>query len=340
MSPPLVVAYALAGRMDIDLVTEPLGRDPDGEPVYLRDLWPSAAEIDEVIAASIDGEMFQSAYADVFAGDDTWRSLDGGDDARFQWDPLSTYARRPPHLEGLEREPAPVEDIVGARCLALLGDSITTDHLSPAGLIRPDSPAGRYLAGLEVERGSFNTYATRRGNHEVMMRAAFANVRLKNELAPNRDGPWTTHLPSGEELTIFDAARRYREDGVPTIVVAGSGYGNGSSRDWAAKGPKLLGVRAILAETLERIHRSNLLMMGVLPLEFLPGENRHTLGLTGHETFSITGLDGGAAETVTIVAGEQAFRARVRLDTPREREYVRHGGILPYVLRSLLARTG
>jgi aconitate hydratase len=335
-SPPLVVAYAIAGRMDLDLTSEPLGIGSDGEPVYLSDVWPSAEEVEAVIASAIGQQMFREAYADVFSGDESWRSLPVPEGDLFAWDPASTYVRRPPYFDGMPREPEPVEDIVGARCLVSVGDSVTTDHISPAGSIKPDSPAGRYLLEHGVERREFNSYGSRRGNHEVMVRGTFANVRLRNLLVPGSEGTWTRHLPSGEEMTIFDAAERYRAEGVPLLVLAGKEYGSGSSRDWAAKGPRLLGVRAVIAESFERIHRSNLLMMGVLPLQFLPGEGRESLGLSGREEFSITGLENAEAHEVTVRADGVEFRARVRLDTPREREYFRHGGILPYVLRRLL----
>jgi aconitate hydratase len=335
-SPPLVVAYALAGRMDIDLLNEPLGQDTDGEDVFLRDLWPSRDEIDAVIGASVRGEMFRDVYADVFTGDDRWRALDTPEGELYAWDPDSTYVRLPPYFEGMPRKPEPVGDVAGARCLVMIGDSVTTDHISPAGAIRPDSPAGQYLVGHGVDRKDFNSYGARRGNHEVMVRGTFANVRLKNLLVPGSEGTWSVHLPDGGEATIFDVAERYRAEGVPTIVIAGKEYGSGSSRDWAAKGPNLLGVRAAIAESYERIHRSNLLMMGILPLQFMEGESAASLGLTGREEFSISGIDGGAADEVTVRADDKEFRARVRLDTPRERDYFRHGGILPFVLRRLL----
>ena len=279
-SPPLVVAYALAGRMDLDLVNEPLGQGSDGEDVFLRDLWPSREEIDQVIGKSVKGEMFSSTYADVFTGDDRWRALETPEGELYEWDDASTYVRLPPYFEGMPREPEPVADVEGARCLVLLGDSVTTDHISPAGAIRPDSPAGKYLTEHGVERREFNSYGARRGNHEVMVRGTFANVRLKNLLVPGSEGTWTVHLPDGEEGTIFEVAERYRAEGVPTIVIAGKEYGSGSSRDWAAKGPNLLGVRAAIADSYERIHRSNLLMMGIAPLQFMPGENAESLGLT------------------------------------------------------------
>ena len=335
-SPPLVVAYALAGRMDIDLLNEPLGTADDGSDVYLHDVWPTSQEINDVIASSVQQEMFERTYSDVFSGDDTWRSLPVPEGELFDWDPDSTYVRLPPFFDGMLREPRPVEDVVGARCLVMLGDSVTTDHISPAGAIRPDSPAGRYLVEHGVERKEFNSYGARRGNHEVMLRGTFANIRMRNLLVPGSEGTWTVHLPSGEETTIYDASRRYLSEGTPLIVIAGKEYGSGSSRDWAAKGPNLLGVRAVIAESYERIHRSNLLMMGVLPLQFLDGETPATLGLSGREEFSITGVEGGDADEVTVRADETEFRARVRLDTPREREYLRHGGILPFVLRRLL----
>ncbi len=336
-SPPLVVAYALAGRMDIDLTSEPLGQDEKGNDVYLRDIWPSREEIDRVIGDAVQGEMFRHTYADVFTGDERWRALEVPSGGLYAWDPASTYVRQPPYFQSMSREPGMVEDIVGARCLVSLGDSVTTDHISPAGAIRPDSPAGRYLLEHGVERRAFNSYGARRGNHEVMVRGTFANVRLRNQLVPGSEGTWTVHLPDGAEMTIYDAAMRYREEGVPTIVLAGKEYGSGSSRDWAAKGPRLLGVRAVIAESYERIHRSNLLMMGVLPLQFMPGESRESLGLTGREEFSILGIENAEASEVAVRADGKEFRARVRLDTPREREYLRHGGILPYVLRRLLS---
>ena len=336
-SPPLVVAYALAGRMDLDLTTEPIGAGSDGEDVYLSDIWPSPKEVEETVVRAIGEEMFRETYADVYTGDETWRALPVPEGDLFSWDPGSTYVRRPPYFDGMEREPGTVEDIRGARCLVAIGDSVTTDHISPAGAIRPDSPAGRYLIEHGVERREFNSYGSRRGNHEVMVRGTFANVRLRNLLVPGSEGTWTAHVPSGEEMTIFEAAERYRAEGVPLVVLAGKEYGSGSSRDWAAKGPKLLGVHAVIAESYERIHRSNLLMLGVLPLQFLPGESRESLGLTGREEFAIEGLENAEADEVTVRADGTEFRATVRLDTPREREYLRHGGILPYVLRRLLA---
>jgi len=334
-SPPLVVAFALAGRVDLDLDAEPLGVSAEGREVFLRDVWPSTAEIQQTIASSVQREMFASTYADVYDGDATWRSLETPRGDLYAWDPASTYVRQPPYFEGLRLEPEPVADIVGARCLVSLGDSVTTDHISPAASIRPDSPAGRYLTEHGVERADFNSYGSRRGNHEVMVRGTFANVRLRNLLVPGSEGTWTRHLPSGEEMTIFEASERYLAEGTPLVVLAGKEYGTGSSRDWAAKGPKLLGVKAVIAESYERIHRSNLLMMGILPLVYRDGENRESLGLTGEEVFAIEGIDGGDAHEVTVRAGDREFTAILRLDTPREREYVKHGGILPYVVRKL-----
>jgi aconitate hydratase len=336
-SPPLVVAYALAGRMDVDLTTEPLGQDDDGNDVYLRDIWPTGTEVQTTIAASLQGEMFRRTYADVFTGDENWRALDAAAGELFAWDEKSTYVRRPPYFEGMSREPGTVDDIAGARCLVMLGDSVTTDHISPAGAIKLDSPAGKYLTERGVERRDFNSYGSRRGNHQVMMRGTFANVRLRNLLVPGSEGTWTVHLPDGEEMSIYDASRRYLDEGTPLIVLSGKEYGTGSSRDWAAKGPRLLGVRAVIAESYERIHRSNLLMMGVLPLQFMDGERRESLGLTGRETYAIEGIENAEAREVTVRADDKEFRARVRLDTPREREYLRHGGILPFVLRKILA---
>ena len=336
-SPPLVVAYALAGRMDVDLATEPIGVGSDGEDVFLSDIWPSPEEVRETVAGAIGEEMFRATYADVFTGDETWRSLPVPEGELFDWDPASTYVRLPTYFDGMPFKPETVEDVVGARCLVAVGDSVTTDHISPAGSIKPDAPAGRYLVEHGVERKDFNSYGSRRGNHEVMVRGTFANVRLRNQLVPGSEGTWTVHVPSGDEMTIFDAAERYRVESTPLVVLAGKEYGSGSSRDWAAKGPKLLGVRAVVAESYERIHRSNLLMMGVLPLQYLPGETKESLGLTGLEVFSIVGLDNGEAREVTVRADDTEFRATLRLDTPREREYLRHGGILPYVLRRLLA---
>ena len=290
-----------------------------------------------MISHAVRGEMFERTYADVFTGDPAWRELPVPEGDLFEWDAESTYVRRPPYFAGMPREPEPVEDIHGARCLVRVGDSVTTDHISPAGAIRPDSPAGKYLVEHGVERKDFNSYGSRRGNHEVMMRGTFANVRLKNLLVPGSEGTWTVHVPSGEEMTIYEASQRYLDEGTPLIVLAGKEYGSGSSRDWAAKGPNLLGVRAAIAESYERIHRSNLLMMGIVPLQFMDGENAESLGLTGREEFAIVGLENGEAREVTVRADDREFRARVRLDTDREREYLRHGGILRFVLRRLLS---
>jgi aconitate hydratase len=336
-SPPLVVAYAIAGRMDIDLITEPLGQGSDGDDVYLRDIWPTSVEIDETIAGSVSGDLFRGRYADVFTGDETWRALEVPRGDLYAWADDSTYVRRPPYFDGMSTEPGTVEDFDGARCLVMLGDSVTTDHISPAGSIKPDSPAGRYLVEHGVERKEFNSYGSRRGNHEVMVRGTFANVRLRNLLVPGSEGSWTVHLPSGEEMSVFEASQRYLTEGTPLIVLAGKEYGTGSSRDWAAKGPMLLGVRAAIAESYERIHRSNLLMMGILPLQYRDGENAGSLALTGRETYSIQGIENAQANEITVRADDKEFTARVRLDTPREREYLRHGGILQFVLRRLLS---
>ncbi|WP_111766014.1 aconitate hydratase [Nakamurella deserti] len=340
-SPPLVIAYALAGTMDIDLTTDPLGHGPDGEPVYLRDLWPGGREVQDVIDATLDADMFTAAYADVFTGDDRWRALAAPTGATFAWDLDSTYVRRPPYLDGLTPQPAPVTDITGARVLVKLGDSVTTDHVSPAGAIPPATTAGRYLTALGVPRFQLNTYASRRGNHEVMMRGCFANVRLRNQLVPGVEGGFTRNFLDDTTGSIYDTALAYRDADVPLLVVAGKDYGTGSSRDWAAKGPALLGVRAVLAESFERIHRSNLIGMGVLPLQFLPGQSADTLGITGNETFEITGLtaldEQRTPETVTVHTDTISFLVRVRLDTTRERDYYRHGGIMRYVLRRTLS---
>jgi len=343
-SPPLVVAYALAGRIDLDLTAEPLGHDGAGQPVFLRDLWPTEEQVQAVVAAHVTEDRFRSAYADVFRGDETWRALPVPAGARFAWDPASTYVRRPDFLVDLPRDPAPLADLRGARVLALLGDMITTDHISPAGSIAKDSPAARYLAERGVAPGDFNSYGARRGNHEVMVRGTFANVRLRNLLLPGTEGGVTRHFPDGAPMSIFDAAMRYRQEGVPLVVVAGHDYGTGSSRDWAAKGTALLGVRAVLARSFERIHRSNLVGMGVLPLEFLPGASRESLGLTGEEVLSVTGIEAGLepGKIVDVVVGDPdraplKFQVKVRIDTGVELEYFRHGGILPFVLRQLLA---
>jgi aconitate hydratase len=346
-SPPLVVAYALAGTMDIDLTSEPLGANADGDPVYLSDIWPSPGEVAAVVESAVAAEMFTRDYSDVFTGDERWRSLPVPSGDTFAWDPGSTYVRRPPYFEDMPAKPEPVQDIHGARVLALLGDSVTTDHISPAGAIRPDSPAGQYLTEHGVGRRDFNSYGSRRGNHEVMIRGTFGNIRLRNLLAPGTEGGVTVKLPEGEQMSIFEASRRYIAQGTPLIVLAGKEYGSGSSRDWAAKGTMLLGARAVLAESFERIHRSNLIGMGVLPLQFRPGESVAALGLTGRETFDVVGIEeistGPAPRQVTVTARSddgsgREFRAVVRIDTPGEAEYFRHGGIMQYVLRTLLAR--
>jgi aconitate hydratase len=338
-SPPLVVAYALAGTMDIDLLDDPLGHDPDGNPVYLRDLWPSSAEVAELIGRAVQSDMFRKSYAQVFQGDERWNTLEVPTGESFAWDDASTYVRRPPYFDGMPATPEPVTDIHGARVLAVLGDSVTTDHISPAGVIKRDSPAGDYLAEQGVAVKDFNSYGSRRGNHEVMIRGTFANIRLRNRLAPGTEGGFTLHLPDGEQMTIYDAAMRYQADGVPLVILAGKEYGSGSSRDWAAKGPMLLGVRAVLAESYERIHRANLVGMGILPLELPPGETVESLGLTGRETFEITGLEGAGADgfprELTVRADDQELTCRLRIDTPNEVEYYRSGGILQYVLRQL-----
>ena len=341
-SPPLVVAYALAGTMDIDLYSEPLGTDRDGNPVYLKDIWPTQREISEAMAANVTAEGFHKAYEHVFEGDTNWKNLSGAEGQRFGWNEDSTYIRNPPYFAGMGMEVGDIKDIHGARVLALLGDSVTTDHISPAGAIKADSPAGKYLQENGVDPKDFNSYGSRRGNHEVMMRGTFANIRLRNLLAPGTEGGVTLHMPDGEQMSIYDAAMKYKESGTPAIVIAGKEYGSGSSRDWAAKGPKLLGVQAVIAESYERIHRTNLVCMGILPLQFKDGETPKTLGLSGKELYSITGLaDGNPREvvvTATAEGGHQTiFNARVRIDTPNEWEYYRHGGILQYVLRDLAA---
>jgi aconitate hydratase len=340
-SPPLVVAYALVGSMDADIVNDPIGQDPEGNDVYLRDLWPSGREVGETIEQAVRSEMFRSSYAGVFEGDERWNSLEVPTGDRFAWDESSTYVHLPPYFDGMPAEPSPVTDIEGARVLALLGDSVTTDHISPAGAIKRDGPAGLYLQEHGVAPRDFNSYGARRGNHEVMMRGTFANIRLRNQLAPGTEGGVTRKLPEDVEMPIYDAAMAYIDEGTPLVVLAGTEYGSGSSRDWAAKGTLLLGVRAVLAQSFERIHRSNLIGMGVLPLQ-LP-ESAGDLGLTGEEVFSITGLaepmnDGALPTEVTVHAGDREFKARVRIDTPQEAEYFRHGGILQYVLRQLRDR--
>ncbi len=339
-SPPLVVAYALAGTMDIDLTTQPIGSGSGGRPVYLADIWPSPAEIDAVVGTAVASEMFSRDYADVFAGDDRWRSLTVPAGEIFEWDPESTYVRRPPYFDGMSRDPAKITDITGARVLVMLGDSVTTDHISPAGSIKADSPAGEYLRGHGVERRAFNSYGSRRGNHEVMIRGTFGNIRLRNLLAPGTEGGVTVRQPAAEQMTIYDAAQAYAAEGTPLVVLGGKEYGSGSSRDWAAKGTALLGVRAVIVESFERIHRSNLIGMGVLPLQYPPGESAASLGLTGREEFSVTGVEalssGEVPREVTVRADGTEFHAIVRIDTPGEAVYFRHGGIMPYVLRTLL----
>jgi aconitate hydratase len=337
MSPPLVVAYALAGTIDIDLTKDPLGTSTDGTDVYLRDIWPSRTEVDATLAAAVRSDMFTDAYRSVFDGDERWRRLDTSAGDRFAWEQASTYVRQPPFLIGITAEPPPREaDLFGARVLAHFGDSVTTDHISPAGAIAPDSPAGQWLLEQGVQRKDFNSYGSRRGNHEVMIRGTFANGRIRNYLAPGTEGGLTVHLPDGQPMSIYDAAVRYREEEVALIVLAGKEYGSGSSRDWAAKGTALLGVRAVLAESFERIHRSNLIGMGVLPLQYMDGESAATLGLTGREQFDLIGVDASElSATVTVRADDREFQARVRIDTAMELDYYRHGGILPYVLRTL-----
>ncbi|MBG0830822.1 aconitate hydratase AcnA [Planomonospora sp. ID67723] len=343
-SPPLVVAYALAGTMDLDLDTEPLGTGSDGKPVFLKDIWPSPEEVSEVVNSSIDQEMFLRDYADVFKGDETWQSLPIPTGNTFEWDPSSTYVRKAPYFEGMPAQPEPVTDISGARVLAKLGDSVTTDHISPAGSIKPGTPAAEYLRANGVEVKDFNSYGSRRGNHEVMIRGTFANIRLKNLLLDGVEGGYTRDFTQdgAPQSFIYDASANYQAAGIPLVVLAGKEYGSGSSRDWAAKGTALLGVRAVIAESYERIHRSNLIGMGVLPLQFPEGESAASLGLTGEETFDITGVEelnkGGIPRTVTVKAGEKEFQAVVRIDTPGEADYYRHGGIMQYVLRSLLAK--
>jgi aconitate hydratase len=344
-SPPLVVAYALAGSLDIDLITEPLATGSDGKPVYLKDIWPAPAEIQQVIARSVDSAMFKKSYAGVFKGDELWNAIAIPQGKIYAWDASSTYVKNPPYFVGMDKTPKPVGDIANARVLALLGDSVTTDHISPAGNISKTSPAAKYLGSLGVQPRDFNSYGARRGNHEVMMRGTFANIRLRNLLLPGTEGGVTLHIPSGEQMSIYDAAMRYKESGTSLVILAGKEYGTGSSRDWAAKGTMLLGVRAVIAESFERIHRSNLIGMGVLPLQFKPGENAQTCGLTGRETFDIVGIGAGEARTVKVTATPDGggrpieFEVRVRIDTPKEREYFRHGGILHYVLRQLAGLT-
>jgi aconitate hydratase len=344
-SPPLVVAYALAGSMDVDLSHDPLGHDAGGAPVYLRDIWPSESEVSQVVASVLDRAMFEESYATILDGDENWKAISAPTGDRYEWDPASTYIRRPTFLEGITPRAPELRDIDGARALALLGDSVTTDHISPAGVIRRDSPAGHWLLEHGVEPLEFNSYGSRRGNHEVMVRGTFANVRLRNRLAPGTEGGVTVHLPDGAPATIYDAATRYEVEGVPLVVLAGQEYGSGSSRDWAAKGSKLLGIRAVLVESFERIHRSNLVGMGVLPLEFLDGASVASLGLTGHEHYRIVGLealadDGPLPREVTVNADDKQFRMRARIDTPFELAVFLEGGILPHTLRRLARSPG
>jgi len=339
-SPPLVVAYALAGRMDVNLTTDPLGVDSDGQPVMLRDIWPSSHEIQDVIASSVNSDMFRSSYASVFKGDERWNSIDSPEGEMFDWQDDSTYIQNPPYFQGMTRKAPDLVPIRGARCLARLGDSITTDHISPAGAIKEDSPAGAYLKSKGVQKTDFNSYGSRRGNHQVMMRGTFANVRLRNQLAPGTEGGWTTYQPGGEVMAIYDAAMKYQSEGIPLVIVAGKEYGTGSSRDWAAKGTNLLGVKAVITESFERIHRSNLVGMGVLPLNFMAGETADSLGLTGKETYDIEELKINSSSNITVTATAEDgkvthFKARVRIDTPKEWAYYQHGGILHYVLRQL-----
>jgi aconitate hydratase len=341
-SPPLVVAYALAGRMDLDLTTEPLGLDSYGQPVLLKDIWPSTREIADVVAASVTADMFKSSYASVFKGDERWNSIKSPAGEKYDWQNDSTYVQNPPYFKGMTHQVPALPVIRQARCLALLGDSITTDHISPAGSIKEDSPAGRYLKSKGVQKADFNSYGSRRGNHEVMMRGTFANVRLRNLLAPGTEGGWTTFQPGGQQMSIYDAAMQYQAEGTPLVILAGKEYGTGSSRDWAAKGTNLLGVKAVITESFERIHRSNLVGMGILPLNFLDGESAQSLGLTGQEIYDIESLILHSSSIISVTATSEdgkvtSFQARVRIDTPKEWEYYQHGGILHYVLRQLAA---
>jgi aconitate hydratase len=339
-SPPLVVAYALAGRVDIDLVSEPIGADSSGRSVYLKDIWPTPEEVQAVVKRSVRAEMFQKEYSEVFQGDDRWNSVQVPSGDLYEWTEKSTYIRKPPYFDNMVDPATSVKDLSGLRVLAMLGDSVTTDHISPAGNIPADSPAGKFLIEHGVKPGDFNSYGARRGNHEVMVRGTLANIRLRNMLAPGTEGGWTTHVPSGEKMFIYDASVRYQQEGTPLVIIAGKEYGSGSSRDWAAKGTLLLGVRAVIAESFERIHRSNLVGMGVLPMQFLPGQNRESLGLTGFEVYSITGIREAIATGAKahVRAGDKTFDAIVRIDTPQEAEYYRNGGILPYVVRQLAAK--
>jgi aconitate hydratase len=340
-SPPLVVAYALAGRVDIDLQNEPLGADPSGKNVFLKDIWPSTEEVQSAVKKSVRAEMFQKQYSEVFQGDERWNSVKVPTGDQYEWSDTSTYVRKPPYFDNMVDPKTSVKDFSGLRVLAMLGDSVTTDHISPAGNIPADSPAGKFLIAHGVKPGDFNSYGARRGNHEVMVRGTLANIRLRNMLAPGTEGGWTTYIPTGEKLTIYDASVKYQAEGTPLLIIAGKEYGSGSSRDWAAKGTLLLGVRAVIAESFERIHRSNLVGMGVLPMQFLPGQNRESLGLTGSEVYSIEGIPQAVASgtKARVRAGDKTFEALVRIDTPQEAEYYRNGGILPYVVRQLAAKT-
>jgi len=342
MSPPLVVAFALAGRIDVDLRKDPLGTGKDGKPVFLADVWPTQREVEEAVEHSISSDMFRKSYGEVYEGDAHWRGLPVPKGDTYAWDEHSTYIRRAPYFDEMMRKPGTVGDIKNARVLAVLGDSVTTDHISPAGSIKKDSPAGKYLQEHGVKPGDFNSYGSRRGNHEVMVRGTFANVRLRNKMVPNLEGGFTRHLPGGAQMSIFEASEKYIADGVPLVILAGKEYGSGSSRDWAAKGPLLLGVRAVIAESYERIHRSNLVGMGILSLQFLSGENAESLGLTGEEVFEISGIrelveNFSSGQRVKVRAGSKVFEAAVRIDTPQEALYYANGGILQYVLRQLLA---
>ena len=343
-SPPLVVAYALAGNLRKDLTTEPLGTDREGKPVLLSEIWPSPELVARTVGEAVRQEMYTREYAKIFDGDENWKKMDAPTGASFAWDPKSTYVQEPPYFKDFQPEPAPLADVVGARCLVMVADSVTTDHISPAGSIPASSPAGQYLIERGVEKIDFNSYGARRGNHEVMVRGTFANIRLRNELAGGKEGFWTTHQPDGEEMTIYDASNRYREEGTPLIVLAGKEYGSGSSRDWAAKGPLLLGIRAVIAESFERIHRSNLVGMGILPLEFSAGESRQSLGLTGREKFTIRGFGELSprqrltVEVEGLDGATKSFAVTARLDNETDVEYLRHGGVLPMVLRELMAR--
>ena len=341
-SPPLVVAYAIAGSMTRDLGTEPIGKGRDGEPIYLRDIWPTAAEIRDTVQSAITPAMFRERYGDVFTGDDDWRAIEAPAGQTYAWDAGSTYVQHPPYFQGMAAEPQAPEDIRGARILCLLGDTITTDHISPAGAIGPETPGGAYLLERQITRRDFNSYGARRGNHDVMMRGTFANIRIRNELAPGTEGGITRHMPAGTEMPVYDAAMAYQADGVPLVVIAGKEYGTGSSRDWAAKGTRLLGVRAVIAESFERIHRSNLVGMGVLPLEFTEGATRKSLGLDGTEQIDLEGIAGGITPRMTVACrirradgSAQEVPLRCRIDTADEADYYRHGGILHYVLRGL-----